>query len=445
MATPGLAAAGGNGGLILARRPNLRLAMVVAFYVTQGVPSALFYLVIPTWLAVNGYSTADIAAVVAAAGTPATVKFIGGIFVDRFPYLPMGKRKPWILAGQALICTTLLTGALTVGSEPSIGLLAALGFFALAGLNLQDVSIDALIIDLFDERERSRASGFTYGAASLGSAAMIFVGGRLVEAYGLSFVFAILAILPVLVFLSLLPVREREGERLVPWGPGTAHPHNLATKAGSWRAMLGESLRVILSPLALLVIALCAARYVSAGVAGTLFPVMATQGAGWELTRFTDLQTFSGLAGGLAGIAFSGLVMARIGPRAANLVLLPVTALVFGAMALVPGLRADDAALTVFFYSYDVLLICLIVSMFPICMRLCSPAAAATQYALFMAAFNLGRPVGATLAGTFGLEGVETVFLIIAGLAVASIPFFVFVRFPDNQAQEPPDPVPVAA
>ncbi|MGX7893955.1 MFS transporter [Tsuneonella sp. HG222] len=438
-------ASGNPGRWILAQRPALRLAVVVTFYFTQGVPQALFYVVLPTWLSVNGYSVADIAAVVGAAGTPGTIKFLGGLFVDRFPYLPMGRRKPWILFGQALICGGLITGSLLAGGRPEIGLLAALGFLSMLGFVFQDVSIDSLIIDLFDEREQGRAAGLTYSAAGLGSASMIFVGGRLIESYGLPFVFAALATLPVIVFLLLLPLREREGERLTPMTPGQTHPVNLARGKSNWGGMLREVFGLILNPLAILVMVLGAARYLPAGINTTMFPVMATQGAGWELTRFTDMQTFTGLAAAILGAGFAALVLPRIGPRAANIMLLPVVALLYGAMALVPGLQTDDGALTAFFYATEVLSVLVLISLFPICMRMTTPAAAATQYALLMASFNLGRPIGAALSGTFGYDGLSTLFLIIAGAAVLSVPAFLFVKFPhkEREAAIPPDPAPL--
>ena len=423
---------------VLSDNPLLRLSTVTALYFCQGVPAALFYLVIPSWMAANGASAAEIATVTGASALPPTFKFLAALFMDRFAYLPMGRRKPWILFGQALILGSLIAGSLYAGNDPAVTLLATIGFLSLAGFAFQDVAVDGLIIDLFDESERARAAGFAYGAATLGMALLIGLGGRLVASEGLAVMFAVLAVLPLVVFLAMLPLREREGEKLTPWTCGSVHLINRQTHAGNWRVLLGNLFRALLSPLAILLMVVCAARTIHMGVGDALHGMMAIRGAGWPMTRFTDLQTGTTLASGIGGIVFGGFVVTRLGPRKSLLLLIPMLAAIYASMALWPDLRSDDTTLTAFLYTYDILTVFGTVAIFPICMRMCSPTVAATQFAIFMAAMNLGRPLGASISATLGLEGLTEIFLLIAAIHLVLALVFLLIRFPDRSIIERP-------
>ncbi|MEE4316580.1 MAG: hypothetical protein V2I74_06315, partial [Erythrobacter sp.] len=88
-------------GLVLAERKGLRLFTLFVFYLNQGIAPGFFAFALPAWLAVGGVSTAEIATVVAAAGLPWTLKFLNGFVIDRYTFLPMGRRRVWIIGAQA--------------------------------------------------------------------------------------------------------------------------------------------------------------------------------------------------------------------------------------------------------------------------------------------------------------------------------------------------------
>jgi len=71
----------------------LRLVYFYAFYGAQGVSIGLFTFAIPAWFAADGASVAQVGTVVGAAMFPWGIKFLKGFFVDRFAWLPMGRRR----------------------------------------------------------------------------------------------------------------------------------------------------------------------------------------------------------------------------------------------------------------------------------------------------------------------------------------------------------------
>jgi PAT family beta-lactamase induction signal transducer AmpG len=69
-------------------------------------------------------------------------------------------------------------------------------------------------------------------------------------------------------------------------------------------------------------------------------------------------------------------------------------------------------------------------------MRLCSPAVAATQFTIYMAMANFGRPLGATLAAaTAGAGNPVSLYWGLAAAYAVIFAIMLFVRFPgDNRA-----------
>ena len=78
----------------------LRIGSFTLFYVAQGLPIGLISIALPAWLAEQAASISDIAYFVAISGLPWGFKLLAGPLMDRFSYLPMGRRRPWIIAAQ---------------------------------------------------------------------------------------------------------------------------------------------------------------------------------------------------------------------------------------------------------------------------------------------------------------------------------------------------------
>lgn len=93
----------------LAEHSLLRYFAFVALYFAQGLPWGMLLLAIPAWLAMNGKSPGEIAGFAVAVGLPPSFKFIVAPLMDRYTYLPMGRKRPWILLAQlGLIASCVL-------------------------------------------------------------------------------------------------------------------------------------------------------------------------------------------------------------------------------------------------------------------------------------------------------------------------------------------------
>ena len=138
----------------LTDRPFLRLITLCILYVAQGIPYGFVTVTFVSYLAERGETVAAIASVTALSTLPWTFKFVWGPFMDRFGIPSMGRRRPWILAAQLGMTLTILAMAFVDNPAEHLVLIGWLVFVHNIFNSLQDVSVDALAVDLLRESER---------------------------------------------------------------------------------------------------------------------------------------------------------------------------------------------------------------------------------------------------------------------------------------------------
>ncbi|WP_162789473.1 MFS transporter [Altererythrobacter sp. ZODW24] len=417
--------------MILEKSAKLRLLTVFLFYFTQGIPVGLFFYAIPAWLATNGASTAAIAGVVSASILPWTLKFVVGFVMDRYTYLPMGRRRIWIIGAQFTIVAMLLFAAILSPGPNDIWLLSILGFLANSGTAFQDVSIDGLAVDIMPEDERAKASGIMFGGQILGISATTFAAGQLIAKYGTvaGYLAAAAAVSCILIFGILM--KEREGEGRFPWSGGQAHPRNVALQVEAWKPLLVGSFKAMIAPLSLAAMVIFLLRSMPAGMGEAYHPGLATGIGGWSQTDYTNTISSAQFAVGIFALVVGGWAVAKIGAQRAALImcaLVAITALGFG---LSREYWDNAALLTAYFWQLEFFVLMLAVAFIPIAMRLCDPRVAATQFTLYMAASNVGRPIGSSIAAATDTMGSpQLMYFTLAGVFAVFVLILIFVRFP---------------
>lgn len=419
--------------MILEKSAKLRLLTVFLFYFTQGSSAGLFFYAIPAWLAANGASTAAVASIVGTSILPWMLKFFLGFFMDRYTYLPMGRRRIWIIGAQFTIVAMLLLAAILAPGPKEIWLLSILGFLVNSGTAFQDVAIDSLAVDIMPEDERAKATGIMYGGQVLGISAATFVGGQLIAIYGTvaGYLTAALVVTGVLIFG--ISIREREGEGRFPWSDGRAHPRNVALQVDAWKPLLVNSAKSMLAPLSLIALITLVFRAMPSGIAEAYHPGLATGISGWSQTEYTNTISSAQFAVGIFALTIGGWLGEKIGAQRIGLIMCLLIAL-FGLSFGLSREHWDNAALlTAYFWQIEFFATMMMVAVIPIAMRLCDPRVAATQFTLYMAADNIGRPLGNVVAATTDEMGSpQLMYFILAGVfAVLSLVLW-FVRFPTS-------------
>ncbi len=120
----------------------LRLASFTIFYIGQGIPIGLISIALPIWLAAQEVSGVDIALFVSITGLPWGLKLFAGPIMDRYTFLAMGRRRPWIIAAQTGLVLAMLGLALVPDPVNNFTVLTVMAFCVNCFAAVQDVAID---------------------------------------------------------------------------------------------------------------------------------------------------------------------------------------------------------------------------------------------------------------------------------------------------------------
>ena len=91
----------------------LRFFAFTALYAAQGFPWGLLSVAIPAYMAAQGVSPSAIGSFIGITILPWSLKLINGPIMDRWSFLPMGRRRPWVLGAQAgMVATSVAIGFL---------------------------------------------------------------------------------------------------------------------------------------------------------------------------------------------------------------------------------------------------------------------------------------------------------------------------------------------
>ena len=420
---------------ILSENRRLRLSTLFLLYVCQGLPIGLFWFAIPAWMAAQGADAAAVGSVLGLTALPWTLKLINGFLMDRYTFLPMGRRRAW-LAGAQLVMIACLLAAVVVNPAASATLfLGLIGFVVNMATTFQDVAVDGLAVDILEEDERAKGSGMMFGGQAIGISAGTAVNGWAIASFGAATAYLLTAVLIGLATLFILSLRERQDERRLPWSPGETHPRNRAIHVGAWGPILGTTFRSMIRPVSLLWIAVMLTKGFHYGVFTGITPLIGTGEVGWEEQGVTSLVASASLFGGLIGLTLGGWLGDRFGAKRASVGLFAVYMAMSVTMWLGVDAWSNATVFRAFAFSWLPLDTLLTVALLPISMRLCDPRVAATQFTLYMACNNFGITIGAWVLGLSDrLGGLPIMFLLVFALHFIGMSMMLTVKFPRRSA-----------
>ncbi len=420
---------------ILAENRPLRLFTLFILYVAQGVPLGLFWVAIPAWMAANGASVADVATVLGMTSIPWTLKLINGFIMDRYTFLAMGRRRVWIVGAQLVMIALLIIAAFANLGVNDVLLLGVASFAVNMATTFQDVAVDGLAVDIMQEEERARASGMMFGGQSIGMAASTALTGIAIARLGPTAAYLLSALFIGMITLYILWLREREGERRLPWSGGQVHPRNREIHLGAWGPILRNTLKSMILPVSLLWIPVLLVRGIHYGVLNGASPLMGAGEVGWDEETITGIVGSAQLVAGLLGLTLGGWMGDTLGAKKSTITMFVLFMTVSAAMLLTQHMWSDASLFTAFIYAWVVLDIMITVVALPISMRLCDPSVAATQFTLYMATSNFGTTIGAALLGMSAiLGGMQGMFGVVFGFHLLGLLLMIFVKFPRRTA-----------
>ena len=163
----------------------MRYATGSMMYFAQGIPQGLLSIAIPAWLASQGVSAGEIASYLAVIVLPWAFKLVTGPLMDRYEFLAMGRRRPWVLAAQLGLSLSLLSLMLVENPAEQIGLLMLIGVFINSFAATQDVAVDGMSIDLTPVNEHGRLNAFMSFGKAIGWSVTAAVSGLMLVTFGM--------------------------------------------------------------------------------------------------------------------------------------------------------------------------------------------------------------------------------------------------------------------
>ena len=325
---------------MLSERSLLRYAAFTLLYAAQGFPYGLLSVAVPAYMAQQGLTPAQIGSYMGIILLPWSLKLINGPIMDRWSFLAMGRRRPWVLAGQAGMIGTSLVLVLLPDPLQHLAWLTACGFAVNFFTAFQDVATDGMAIEIVPVDEQPRANSFMWGGKALGKSGAIAAGAWLLDGYGLAGAMVAHTAAVGVVMLVPLLLRERPGERLLPWTRGQASEIARHLQLEGWRDIGRSLLKVFVWPVSLRAAACMFVFSLGSGFLDALLPVLTVQELGWDHTDYSELNATAGAVSAIIGALTGWMLIELLGRQrtiAAGAALLGLASV---AMALMPELWA---------------------------------------------------------------------------------------------------------
>ncbi|MGI8944092.1 MAG: MFS transporter [Qipengyuania sp.] len=384
---------------------RVRLVLGTLLYLAQGVPQGVVFYAIPTWLAANGESAVVIGAAASAASLPWVLKFLFGAVMDRYTWLPMGRRRPWLVGAQSLIALAFL--AYTLISPLPTQKTLILGFTLLISslTAIQDVALDALVIDLTPDGELGRMNSFMFAGKLLGMAGGVAISGYFMQYHSIGAAMIAMLVLFALPAAASIAILERPGEKRLPWTEGRTSLQSAAIIPQAWLPIIRLAVKTLARRDTLFVIGmliLYGVYQTLSGLGGSLFLV---RRMGWGEGQIGGIVAVGNLLAAGISITLGATLIDRVGPRRMALIAGIAAGVALGVFAATHELwHTAPAVLAILgFVSLSNTLFYL--SFLVLAMRVSAAEVAATSFALIIATQALGGAFGGWLFGRTEAEG----------------------------------------
>ena len=390
---------------VLAESSRMRYAAGSSMYFAQGIPYGLMNIAIPAWLASQGVSAGDIASFLAVIILPWAFKLLSGPLMDRYQFLPMGRRRPWVLGAQFGMTLAFFGLLLVDNPAEQVGLLMTFGLLINVFAATQDVAVDGMAIDVTPVNEQGRLNGFMVFGKAIGWGLTSAIAGTLLVKYGLGVTAITAAVVQCVILLGFMLTMERRGERRLPWSNGAAVSER---RIGSSFASVMRSLNAVLwTRVSVILMAIMAFDGFTSGYGHALMPIAAINLFNFTTPEWSQLVALMGLIGAATAL-FLGPMIDRFGAKR----MLILTTFLVAAHAILLAqtqfMWADSvyvrAMLSIWVILGPVTMVCMIA----LAMTICSGETSATQFAIYMSVANLGASAGSK---TYGVISEHTSYI----------------------------------
>ena len=371
-------------------------------YFAQGFPWGFMLTALLSFLASKGLTIAESGQLTAMATLPWTFKLFWGPVIDSFVYEKMGKRRPWILFAQIGMALSLVAMIFMGDISENISLLGWMFFLHNCFASLQDVSCDALAVDVLLPEEQGKVNGAMWGSKIIGTGTGAAAMGTLLVSNGLVFTILVQTLLMLVIMIFPLFILERPGEKRFPWSKGRDSLTDLNHSNSHSPLTVVKDLITAFSKAPCYFTALfIIISAINQGINGAVLPVFYNATLGWESDTYSQVVGGPGTILEFFGAILGGVMADRFGRR-------KVFFIGWGSFSVLSGtfgfMILTMSELPVWFQGFYLIVypFCVAVGtvgMFALAMALSWSKASATMFTSYMAISNLSVVIGNKLIG----------------------------------------------
>ena len=383
----------------LSENTILRYFNFIALYFAQGVPEGMLFYGIPAWMAMNGKTPGEIAGFAVACGLPWSFKFIVAPLMDRYTYLPMGRKRPWVLVGQVGLIASCIAMAYVPDPLNNLNLFMAAGFTVSFFGAFQDVATDGMAVDIIPINQQARANGLMWGSKLIAVSTTLALGTWLLNKY--DFTTSILMLAAMIGIIMLVPIflRERQNEKILPWTTGAASPVTKKLQLTNWSTIFKSLYRVFSLRNSLLlacILFICTGAY---NYIDTLLTIFTVKELGWTNVAYSQYYSSATLIGGISGMIIGGFLIDRFGKKRMMSLYFIGMVIITAALSYFKIYWVNTTFIFSFMIIYNMLYTFACIGIFAIAMQCCWKKVSASQFTLYMTIANLGRIALAAMIG----------------------------------------------
>lgn len=386
---------------------------------------------IPTWLAVNGATPGEIGGFIGLVMLPwALFKLFYGVFMDRYTFPPMGRKRVWLVGAQAAAIISLLPLAIFAPGIHELALLATFAFLMNVAITIQDVAVDGIAVDLTPDEQRVRANSYMFAGQIIGTGVAAAVAGLLLKYYGIAAVAICFAAFLSIVLTLVILVRERPQEKMLPWTAGQASAECLDLHRAEWLPIFRDMQTAFFQPRILffvLTFMMTGVMSASMDVGG---PMYASEVLQWDETGYSSLAGVAGIVAGFIGMLILGIATERIGVLNITVLLFTIIGLSSLAFGLLAFEGQAELIFQIFVFSHYIAVQALVIGFAAMAMGLCLKSISASQFAILVALPSVARVISSSqMGGVYHVGGLPGFWIL---MAIASlfglIVFLIFTR-----------------
>ena len=383
----------------LADSAFLRYFNFAALYFAEGLAQGMLFVGIPAWMAMQGKSPSEIGAFAVACSVPWTFKFIVAPLMDRYTYLPMGRKRPWVLLGHLGLMLSIIAFAFVPDPLNNLNTFMIAAFLVSTFGAIQDAAGDAMAVVVVPPEQQARANGYMQGSRMVGSSLSLVLCSWILNKY--SFEASMLTLFVLIAFITIVPIvlREHKGEKILPFTIGKASDISKDLQISDWSIIFIALFKVFRLRNSLLVIILLFVTQGAYNFFETLLPIFAVKVTGWTNLNYSQAFATADLIGGIIGMLAGGYLIEKFGKKPMIniyflLIILLLVALNFGT-----AYWQNNAMLNGFIIVYRLINAFAKIGVFAIAMQCCSKNISASQFTIFMTMGAMGSIAGALLVG----------------------------------------------